>query len=474
VTVSMVELSPAAELAALPGGVPVQGANTPPADGAFQALLGALLGELQGETAAAAPPTEGPTAGSPGTTQSKGDADTAAAALESLAAMAWLPAAPVTPPVTLNVATQGAGAEGPAQAIFGSEGMGTGMPPVPATGTAATAAGVTSPGEIQVELPAAESPALPPSEQPTDAAHAADTTAQSPLTANGMANAVITARAEPAAAVDVAVAAAPGVANELTGASGPRRRTTTEPANATDLAIALDVDPEPEPGEATDATGAPDTNGVVRIDGNANVTNVQPAVAGSGPAPDLDVEVKAASGTEVRGVEGVRSHASAPAETVAEAAPVAEPRPAQPLAPTEQVARAVIERVNEGGGEAVIRLDPAELGHVRIHVSTTSEGVRVEVHAERPEAVALLRSSTPDLSSLLNGQGLDLSSVYVGLGGRETGGNGSDGAPWAERGQRPADGEFANILGIGDTGSVERHNRLRSTYNPDGALLYRV
>ncbi|MFN8507115.1 MAG: hypothetical protein U0547_06060, partial [Dehalococcoidia bacterium] len=202
-TVSMVELSPAADLAALPGGAPAQGANTPPADGAFQALLGALLGELQGETAPAAPPTEGSTGSTPGTAQPKGDADTAAAALESLVAMAWLPAAPVTPPVTLNVATNNAATDGTAQAIFGVEGAGTGMPADRATGSSAIAVAASTPGEIQVELPAVETPELPPSEQPTAAAPAPDTTAQSAPTPNSMANAVITAQAAPA--TDVAV-----------------------------------------------------------------------------------------------------------------------------------------------------------------------------------------------------------------------------------------------------------------------------
>jgi len=474
VTVSVVELSPAADLAALPGGAPAQGANTPPADGAFQALFGALLGELQSTSTQAAPPTEGPASGTPGTAQPKGDGDTAAAALESLVAMAWLPAAPVAPPVTLNAATNETGFEGTAQAVLGVEGPGTGVPAVPVRGSSAITTGPGTPGAIQVELPAAETPALPPSEQPAAAPPAPGTPAKVASTANGMANAVITPSTAPAMDVAVAVEAAPAVASEITGASGPRRRTATEPANAIDLAPMGDLVQDAERDDLTEATSAPDTNGVVRSDGNATVTNAQPAVAGAAQAPDLDLKIKATPGTEVRGIEGVRPQGSTPTEQVAEAAQVAEPRPAQPLAPTEQVARAVIERVSEGGGEAVIRLDPAELGHVRIHVSTTSEGVRVEVHAERPEAVALLRSSTPDLSSLLNGQGLDLSSVYVGLGGREAGGNARDGAPWAERGQHPADGEFASILGIGDTGSVERHNRLRSAYNPDGALLYRV
>lgn len=137
----------------------------------------------------------------------------------------------------------------------------------------------------------------------------------------------------------------------------------------------------------------------------------------------------------------------------------------------EHVARTVIERAERGGGDARIHLDPAGLGEVTIHVHTQGEHVRVDVRAERPEAAQLLRDHTQDLSALLGERGLNLSDVNVGLGR----GNGDQnwGNEQGER-NRPAGGEFASILGIGDTTPVETLNRLRAAYNPDGVHVYRV
>lgn len=451
-TVSMVELSPVADPAALGGISPAQGAGSQPADGGFQALLGALLGQPSGENMAAMPPTEGPTAeaGTP-----KDDGETAAAALESLAALAWMPVAPVQPaPATLVTATREAAAEGTIQGALGVDA--SALPPVPGLGSGVVP---SEPGEPVIDGPAVDSkPQQPPSEET-----ATPVAPQAAAPAPAAAGATETLAAGDSSVITRAAAAA-GTPERPSGTT--RRTTGLEPTTAEAEA------PEFEP-EATNGNDAvPPTEGVVRSDGNAMTTVAQPAATTGTPAPDTESDGKPA--TEIRAVEAPRAGGPPLVGGAEDAAPVTEARPAPPPAPTEQVARAVIERVTDGGGEAVIRLDPAELGHVRIHVSTSSDGVRVEVHAERPEAVALLRNSTPDLTALLSGQGLDLTNVYVGLGGREAGGGGQDGAPWAQRGQQPRNGEFASILGIGDPGSVERHNRLRSAYNPDGALLYRI
>ena len=450
-TVSMVELSPAADAAALAGLSPVRGAGGQPADGGFQALLGALLGQPAGENMAAMPPTEGPTTD---TTGPKDDGETAAAALESLAALAWMPVAPVQPaPATLVTATREAAGEGTIQGALGVDAAA--LPPVPGQGTGAVPA---EPGEPVIDGPASDAkPQQPPSE--------ATVTPAAPQAAMPAPSAVAASAETPAAGDSSVITRAAAAAGTPERPSGTRRTTGLEPTAAETESPEFDA----EPAIGNDAAPA---DGVVRSDGNAMTTVAQPAATSGAPAPDVESDGKPA--TEIRAVEAPRAGGPAPLGGAEDAAPVTEARQAPPPAPTEQVARAVIERVTDGGGEAVIRLDPAELGHVRIHVSTSSDGVRVEVHAERPEAVALLRNSTPDLTALLSGQGLDLTNVYVGLGGREAGGGGQDGAPWAQRGQQPRNGEFASILGIGDPGSVERHNRLRSAYNPDGALLYRI
>jgi hypothetical protein len=137
------------------------------------------------------------------------------------------------------------------------------------------------------------------------------------------------------------------------------------------------------------------------------------------------------------------------------------------------VAQAILDQVETGGGEARIRLDPGHLGEVVIHVRTHGAHVEVSVQAEQPQAQQLLRDNANDLSALLVQRGLSLSDLNVGQGS----GNAH------QQGERPSwmatprgnNGDFANILGVDpNSTAIERHNRLRGAYNPDGAHLYRI
>lgn len=223
---------------------------------------------------------------------------------------------------------------------------------------------------------------------------------------------------------------------------------------------------------------APASEGVVRSVGNASES--APGRSGDHPGrkPDDSRPLPRASAS---GIE----HA-APNSAVGELrqapgadAPAAPPQdvPAPAGAPTDlppqvdQVASAVIERVEAGGGEARIHLEPLELGEVVIHVRTEGDQVRIDVRAERPDAARLLRDHTHDLSGLLGSRGLNLSDVNVGVGG------GNAGSPFESRHDqpRPVAGDFAAVLGLDDVSpSAGLHHRLRAAYNPDGALLYRV
>lgn len=233
---------------------------------------------------------------------------------------------------------------------------------------------------------------------------------------------------------------------------------------------------EPPPGEVAPP---PQAEGVVRSVGNATESNSRGNDGGQpGRKPEDTRPLPRAS---ENGIAHAAANSAVGELRVAAAteppAPenVAAPAPPEPPAElpqqVDQVASAVIERVEAGGGEARIHLEPLELGEVTIHVRTDGDEVRIEIRAERPDAARLLRDHTQDLSSLLGSRGLNLSDVNVGVGGGNAGGLFEN-----QREQpRPVVGGFAAVLGLDDEpSSASRHNRLRAAYNPDGALLYRV
>ena len=82
----------------------------------------------------------------------------------------------------------------------------------------------------------------------------------------------------------------------------------------------------------------------------------------------------------------------------------------------------------------------------------------------------LLRNHTLDLTSLLGERGLSLADVSVGLGPRQWGGE----RETSEGRRRDSGDDFAAILRVDTPEPIERHNRLRAAYNPDGTLSYRV
>ena len=245
-------------------------------------------------------------------------------------------------------------------------------------------------------------------------------------------------------------------------------------------------EPTPPAAEAppVDAAAGPaseastEAHSVVRPVGNADNDTAGKDGLKTGRRPG-ELE-RAEPRASARGLEHAAANSAVGQLREAQAAATDAPAPADtpPAAPTaelpqqvEQVATTVIEQVEAGGGEARIHLDPVDLGEITIHVRTHKDGVEVQIRAERAEAAQLLRDHTQDLSQLLGQRGLNLSDVNVGLGrGNGQHGWGQDGQP----GHRPAAGEFASILHGDGPLPLERHQRLRAAYNPDGSHLYRI
>lgn len=415
-----------------------------PAEGVFAGVLASLAAQLDAlpgipETGAA------PELGLPLPKPEDGDEATKnpLAALLALAAPLQQPTPPQ--PSTVDVATAGPGA---ATALAG----------VAPADTAAELGGTPAVMPGGREVPPVEAGEAPPAEPPA---------ATGPSTLAPVATAAVT-EAPPAAAP---VASAP-VAETAATLEAPAITARPAPPSA-DSERARPAEAGAPPDAAIPATS------VVRPVGNAETTSEdapgfgdraerEPVVERPQPRASAQGIAHAAPNSAVGELRAAADAAAdAPAAPAPGQAPASAPAPQQ----VEHVARAVLERVEAGGGEARIHLDPADLGEVTIHVQTDADGVRIEVRAERPEAMQLLRDHTHDLSSLLGERGLNLSDVNVGLG------RGDSGQAWGQetrRQDRPATGEFASIFGTPETAALESHNRLRAAYNPDGAYIYRI
>ncbi|MBI5947937.1 MAG: flagellar hook-length control protein FliK [Chloroflexi bacterium] len=298
-------------------------------------------------------------------------------------------------------------------------------------------------------------------------------------------------------------AAATAVPDEQGGEPGAAPVATTRlPAENQPLGGGVPIDPEVTPAaEAPRGDLSPDTGM-----SPGDLTASPPTEAGPPPqlVPHIAASVVRSAGNAIEADEpaplvvpstlapGRKSQgtaeAAAPQPVQAQPAPapanreaVSTPAPAAPAPPqlpdvppaVQQVGRAVLERIEQGGGEARLHLEPADLGSVTIHVQAHGDRVTIDIHAERGEAMQILRDHTQDLSQLLGGRGLHLSDVSVGLGGGHSQSQ-QQGEQQGSPRNEPSPGGFASVLGIEPAAEVGRHNRLRAAYNPDGAHVYRV
>jgi flagellar hook-length control protein FliK len=96
-------------------------------------------------------------------------------------------------------------------------------------------------------------------------------------------------------------------------------------------------------------------------------------------------------------------------------APQASPVPEPATVPAIPVRIAELTRRRTGVAEQiVVRLDPPELGTVRITVTARGDNVHVALRADNPAARAALAAQRETIETLLSGEGFDLSSFDVG------------------------------------------------------------
>jgi flagellar hook-length control protein FliK len=275
-------------------------------------------------------------------------------------------------------------------------------------------------------------------------------------------------------------AAAPPAAPGMPAAPPATTDLPAAPPGATSE-LAPEAAHQPDVGPAPpDGAPPPTHQGVVRTVGNAPpqpdlppgvAVRVEQRPAGDRPLPRASEQaiLQAAPNSAVAQLRDAAP--AAPTAPAPPAPPAAEPPPS--IQNFDSVATAVFEHVESGGGEARLHLEPADLGEIIIRLQARHDSVHVDIFAETPEAVGLLREAASDLSSLLGQRGMSLDGLSIELGARH------DGSPDGRTdgqgpGQTPQPGEFAAILGIDDPAATSRHLRLRAAYNPDGALLFRV
>jgi hypothetical protein len=143
-----------------------------------------------------------------------------------------------------------------------------------------------------------------------------------------------------------------------------------------------------------------------------------PTRPGAHPPTPVPIAQTGDGSADASGVASSSMHAGLPAAN----------GPGTPQAPSAEAVAApavparIAELARRPSGtteQIVVRLDPPELGTVRITLTARGDQVHVTVRAETPEARAALDAQRDQVEDLLRGEGFDLSSFDVGHQRRE-------------------------------------------------------
>ncbi len=175
---------------------------------------------------------------------------------------------------------------------------------------------------------------------------------------------------------------------------------------------------------------------------NDATANRAPAIAAS---PSATPDSVGAAGTDPAGADTPQAadmaRADRPGSTPAPGQPTQGAPGAAARAVTPQIAAAV-----QAGGERSVEivLSPAELGKVRIALSPGEGGMAVNIVAERPETLDLLRRHADLLAQDFRDLGYEGTKFSFGAGG---GAPGRDGEPVSDASAAPADPAEATAAG---------------------------
>lgn len=152
----------------------------------------------------------------------------------------------------------------------------------------------------------------------------------------------------------------------------------------------------------------------------------------------------------IGGVSGAPASTAQPAADPADGSARPSPAPA-PRAAVEQVAERVGLAHREGRGEVSFRLEPPELGAVRIQAVLEGQQLTLHIRTEHDAARAALEQSMPQLRESLAQQGIVAGRVTIELGldtsAREFSGQGFTGSPRQEPVEPPAQVNASAVRG---------------------------
>ena len=134
------------------------------------------------------------------------------------------------------------------------------------------------------------------------------------------------------------------------------------------------------------------------------------------------------------------------------------------LARAEDILRQIKLALHPGLKRATIELAPAELGRISIHMALRRGGLATILRAESPETLALLRERLPELSALLEREGVRTTSfeLHSGFAGSSHSGQAPSERQRSARGAAPAAGKTARSASITrPTASLSAHIPVR-------------
>ncbi len=236
--------------------------------------------------------------------------------------------------------------------------------------------------------------------------------------------------------------AEPDAAEAVRTPDGVRATTVTTAASA-----AGETAGAASPGRMRDAGALADRAGEAQIDVTAGAP---------GPSADGSAAPQPGAGTAPSAVESASAAdaaATAPARA-AEGAPP--PAPSRPSAPADQVADAVRVAAPRVGEQVTVRLDPPELGHVRMTLRADGQAVRGVVEVENARALEDLQREAATLIGRLADGGVDVRRLDFQLsdpGGQNL--NNNTGGQGAADGQGTASRDLSDNGGNDEGGSAE-------------------